>query len=624
MPILSLLVFFTPAALGISVFAYFKLAPEKVVLFVMGTLAGLTVATTLLYASTIVLPLGLFSLLILVALCFAGTVYFISHPQTLRHLKAIPTDTVALAIFLVSLALFSIIAPKLLIQKDDGLSTGIINAFGDIAWHSSLITTFAAGQSFPPPDPSFAGTRLIYPFLTDFLSAALLKSGASLPLSINLLGVMLIPLLLTVLYCFTREFTKSRVAGVIATILFLCGGATLGFVRFPGDWQASDQPLLTFLQHLPSHDYAGVGTDTNGFHFLNPLLSLLLPQRSFMFGIPISLSILMLLWWGSESPQRNYKPFIAAGMLSGLLPLFHAHTVLTTGAAAIALFVVAKHKKPWIAYAATALLVGLPEILFYVTDFGDGSAFARYVPGWTKGEHNFFLFWLKNTGLLLPLTIAGITVPQLRKKAGSPAIALATAGLVIFIVANIFLFAPWAWDNFKLLVFWLIFTLPLFGYLAAHALQSRRWLWVSAAVLLVLIHSLSGALDVWKISLPTAATWLVWPAASQIAARQIQAVTKPGDTIVTASIHNSPLTLAGRLHYLGFAAHVWSHGRLPWDREKAVTAFYAGQQKNLPEASYQYVLVGPDEKIKYPTLVISPTWSLVATSGPYQLFSLTR
>lgn len=619
MPILSLLVFFTPAALGISVFAYLKLAPEKVVLFVMGTLAGLTVATTLLYASTFVLPLGLLSLLMLVALCFAGTVYFISHPQTLRHLKAIPTDKVAVVIFLVSLALFSIIAPKLLIQKDDGLSTGIINAFGDIAWHASLITTFAAGQSFPPQDPSFSGTRLIYPFLTDFLSAALFKSGASLPFSINLLGVVLIPLLLTTLYCFTREFTKSRVAGIITVILFLCGGATLGFIRFPTDWRTSDQPLLTFLQHLPNRDYSGVGVDEQGFHFLNPVTTLLLPQRSFMFGIPLSLSILMLLWWGSKSPQRNYKPFIAAGMLSGLLPLFHAHTVLTTGAAAIALFVVAKHKKPWIAYALTALLVGLPEILFYVTDFGDGDAFARYAPGWTKGEHNFFLFWLKNTGLLLPLTIAGLVlkIPRAIK-------ALAAASLIVFIIANIFLFAPWAWDNFKLLVFWLIFALPLFGYLATRALQSRRWLWGSAAVLLVLIHSLSGALDVWKISLPTAASWLEWPTASQIAARQIQDVTKPGDTIVTASIHNSPLTLAGRLHYLGFAAHVWSHGRLPWDREKAVTAFYTGQQATLPETSYQYVLVGPDEKIKYPALVISPTWSLVVTSGPYQLFSLTR
>ncbi len=241
MPILPLLVFFTPAALGISIFAYFKLAQEKVVLVAMGTLAGLTVATTLLYASTILFPLSLPTLLTLVVLCFAGTVYFISHPRSLQHMKGTPTDKAAVIIFLLSLALFSIIAPKLLIQKDDGLYTGIINAFGDITWHSSLITTFAAGQSFPPQNPSFSGTRLIYPFLTDFLSAALLKSGASVPLSINLLGIVLIPLLLTLLYCFTREFTKNRLAGIITVILFLGGGATLGFIRFPADWQASGQ-----------------------------------------------------------------------------------------------------------------------------------------------------------------------------------------------------------------------------------------------------------------------------------------------------------------------------------------------------------------------------------------------
>ncbi len=338
-----------------------------------------------------------------------------------------------------------------------------------------------------------------------------------------------------------------------------------------------------------------------------------------MFGIPLSLSILLLLWWGSESPQRTYKPFIAAGILSGLLPLFHAHTVLTTGTAAIGLFFVAKQKKPWLAYVITALLVGLPEIMFYLTDFGNGSAFARYAPGWTKGDHNFLLFWLQNTGVLLLLTVAGLflKIPRALK-------ALALASLAIFTSANIFLFAPWAWDNFKLLVFWLIFSLPLFSYLAARALQSKQWLWATVAGLFIILHSLSGALDVWKLSLPTAATWLEWSTASIAAAQTIQTATKPGDSIVTASIHNSPVTLAGRLHYLGFAAHVWSHGRLPWDRERAVAAFYTGQRDKLPETSSQYVLVGPDERIKYPALTISPAWSLIATSGPYQLFSLTR
>lgn len=622
MPLLTLLVFATPATLGISVFAYYKLAPEKVVLCLLGTVAGLSVATTLLYASTLLIPLGLPSLLILVAICFAGTGYFISHPQTTQHLKNIPTDTIALGVLILTVALFAIIAPKLLMQKEDGLYTGIINAYGDIAWHTSLITTFAAGQSFPPQDPSFAGTRLVYPFLTDFLSAALLKSGASLPLSVNLLGLTLIPLLLTLLYCFTRELTASRGAGVITLVLFLCGGATLGFIRFPADWQTSGQPLLTFLQHLPNRDYSGVGVDAQGFHFLNPVTTLLLPQRSFMFGIPLSLGILLLLWWGSTSHQSTRAPFIAAGMLSGVLPLFHAHTVLTTGAAAIALLSLAKHKKPWVWYFLTAFIVGLPEVLFYLTDFGEGSAFARYAPGWTKGSHNFFLFWLKNTGLLLPIVLTGLVVPKLRTKTGNPARALAVAAVAIFVVANIFLFAPWAWDNFKLLVFWLIFSLPLLSYLATRALTSRHGLLVTTAILLILLHSLSGALDVWKLSLPTAPAWLEWNDAGRAAARIIQANTNPGDSIVTASIHNSPVTLAGRLHYLAFAAHVWSHGRSPWNREKAVAAFYTGQRSTLPETNYQYVVVGPDEKNKYPALTIASTWSLVATSGPYQLFAI--
>src|SRR3989344_4567496 len=70
--------------------------------------------------------------------------------------------------------------------------------------------------------------------------------------------------------------------------------------------------------------YTGSGGDTDGFHFLNPILSLFLPQRSFLFGIPLALAILTLL----ISVGRRERAYLFAGIAAGLLPLFHGHTVL--------------------------------------------------------------------------------------------------------------------------------------------------------------------------------------------------------------------------------------------------------------------------------------------------------
>src|ERR1043165_4091070 len=60
---------------------------------------------------------------------------------------------------------------KAMIQDSDGISTGLLNNFGDLPFHLSVITSFAYGNNFPPEDPTYAGIRFTYPFLTDFVSA---------------------------------------------------------------------------------------------------------------------------------------------------------------------------------------------------------------------------------------------------------------------------------------------------------------------------------------------------------------------------------------------------------------------------------------------------------------------
>jgi hypothetical protein len=607
---------------GIAAVTACRVFTEKMITTLIGVIGGLTLATTLLYLTTFLWPLGAVSMLVVAAIMVALLLVLVYIRHIWPDWWQLPTDYVALTILLFTLALFSLIAPKLLIETPNGLYTGIINAYGDVAWHTSIITMFAEGGYGPlPENPIFAGTRLIYPFLADFLSAGFLVSGLTLVQSIVWPALFLIPLLLTLLYCFVRELTHSRLAGVIAMLLFLFGGATFGFVRFTGDWQASGQTLPEFLLHLPNRDYSGVGTDTEGFHFLNPVSSLLLPQRNFLFGIPLALSILSLLIVGnSQAPEQRKWTYALAGLFSGLLPLFHAHTVLALAVTIMALVSLHRHKQ-WLVFIVIAGVIGLPEVLYHVSDLSnsDGSFF-RVAPGWMAGERNWLIYWLQNTGLLLPLTLVGLVLPAPRVVK-----ALAVAGLLIFVATNIWLFAPWAWDNFKLIIFWLILSLPLISWLMMYAIRASQLKIAQAAVFLLLgLHLLSAGLDIWKLALPTATEWQEWPPAAIQAAQMIQAATQPGERIVTAPIHNSPVALAGRLSYLGLAAHVWSHGKIPWVREQALEHFYRGQIQTLPEVSVTYVLVGPDERIKYQPVTPHPTWQLVASEGSYQLYKISR
>ena len=69
---------------------------------------------------------------------------------------------------------------RAVIEDSTGISTGLLNNFGDLPFHLSVITSFAFGNNFPPEDPTYAGVRFTYPFISDFVSAMFVRCGADL------------------------------------------------------------------------------------------------------------------------------------------------------------------------------------------------------------------------------------------------------------------------------------------------------------------------------------------------------------------------------------------------------------------------------------------------------------
>ena len=550
----------------------------------------------------------LFLLLTLLAI----TIYLLRLPSTKQHWHKCHLDKTALIVLLLLLGLFSLIAPKLLINKSGDLHTGVINAYGDIGWHMSNITLLKDNQTLIPENPILAGKPLTYPFLPNLFSAILFTAGASFSSSVTIPALILIPLLMTLFYCLSHELTSNKTAAVIALLLFLFGGGTLGWISTATDWGASQQSFIDFFTNL-SANVSGHSDNPNGFYIINPVISLLLPQRSFLFGMPIAFTILLLLL---KAKNRGVPAFITAGILSGLLPLFHAHTVLALIPVILSLFIINPNKK-WLFFFIATAIVGLPQILLYKSGISSASTFIHLQLGWMSAKDGFIMFWLKNTGLILPAIIFGLVQPAKKELK-----AFALSALLIFIAANIWLFAPWEWDNTKLFVYWLLFSLPLVGWVSVTLLRAKSLLIPGIIVAVITFHIISGGLDIFHLTLPDSPSWQVWSRYDVSFAKQINAVTKPKDIILTAPIHNSAVVLAGRPLYLGYPGHVWTHGGNHADRENSVRQYFEGTSNILAEITPNYILIGPAEKYMYPTLVIRSNWQLVAQEGGYSLYEL--
>ena len=99
---------------------------------------------------------------------------------------------------------------------------------------SGLHHIFCLGKNIPPQDPSFAGEKLVYPFLSDFLSAIFLKLGLDFRDILFIPGLLLTVAFYCILYYFTYRLTKSRFAAIISAFIFFFYGWFRFLLFLPG------------------------------------------------------------------------------------------------------------------------------------------------------------------------------------------------------------------------------------------------------------------------------------------------------------------------------------------------------------------------------------------------------
>ena len=623
--------------------------------FVFSSLLGLTGTAVLLSALVCSLPLAL----------LAKETYSVQFQkdlsgvsQTIRRLTSKP-DAVSIGyvVFYVvtALVLWQVFS-KAMIQDSEGVSTGLLNNFGDLPFHLSVITGFAYGNNFPPEDPTYAGVRFTYPFLSDFASAMFVRTGSDLRESMFIENFILAISFVGLLHRWALVMLRDRLAAIITPLLVLLNGG-FGWLLLFDKANSDDNGLLGVFSNLPP-SFTVIPETT--WRWGNAISALLIPQRGFLMGLPLAV-IVFTQWWLAENPQPSgetegkktdlrrsrkakvhaqevqsessflsnvaVRRMIGAGVVAGLLPLAHAHSFVVVMAMGGCLALIQRRWRDWIVFFLVASLIALPQLWWSTSHTAvNARSFFAFEIGWDRGKDNPIWFWFKNTGLFIPLIFVALLFRSKDYLINKRLLFFYLPFTLCFIVPNFLKMAPWIWDNIKVLFYWWVASAPIVALLLSRLWKDtiiRR----TAAIVLFASLTLAGALDVAGIALRSV-KYGIFDVAGVRFAELVKLKTPPRALIVHAAVHNEPVFLTGRKSLMGYPGHIWTHGLEFAQRESDIKRIYsgaAGADQLLKAYDIDYAVVGPLERLVMPVNEqFFSHYEKVGDVGGYQLYKIKR
>lgn len=458
------------------------------------------------------------------------------------------------------------------------------NNLGDLSLHLTYIHFLAQGAAFWPDNPIFTHGKLTYPVGVDLFNTLLTLIGVDVLRGLIWTGIAGASLTGIALWRWGRG---------IALTAFLGNGGLAGFAVVATGRLADFQTQLAWKSLF---------------------LALFVTQRGLLFALPAGL-LLLVSWRSRFFGDEGWRlPRWGELLLYASLPLFHLHSFIFLSLMLAAWFVLHAPARRELGIFVGTALVPASALVLLVTDMLGGASVLGFKPGWMWDDSTWLewcterlpgpaalnaplLFWPINFGFVLPLTAWIVWRLWKEPRAVWPR-ALVFPALLIFLLCVFVKFAPWEWDNTKLMIWSYLAIVPL----AWNELLAARPLWQRAIAAVALFGSgfvsLLGGLDGNHTGFELATCSELDGVAKAVGSIPI------AERFVGYPTYNHPLLLTGRKMALGYTGHAWSHG-LDWAQPAArVEALMNGDpdwQQAATELDVRYLFWGREEKEHYET-----------------------
>jgi len=497
-------------------------------------------------------------------------------------------------------------------------------AWGDNAFHISLIQYFKNNNNFNLNHPLINGYKLSYHFMIDFISAVFYRLNNNLLFSFRLPMFLFSLISVLLLFRFSSNILKSKNWALISIILIFLGSG-MGFLLFFNESKEiiQSQGIASFFDFLMSSEqtYTQIenlnGSVLNNIQWIVPLISFFTHQRSFSLGFCLFLIILLSIYYYGK--DYNFWRF---GLIAGLLPFSHVHTFFSLFIImSVLLFLNFKNIKEWLKFATFTFLVSFPQLI-YLKNLKNFSIKLNF--GWTFCSHNnswffcddlnknlidVFFYWFKNFGIvflvwLLFIILFLLTFIFKKNKIksffkGKNNLGFFVASIFLFIIPNLFLFQPWNFDNNKILFYWwflsiIFIILPLF-----QSLWNLSFSFKFLIIILLIFSTFSGFIDVSKIIILRDRSFYYADKnkENEKAVNWIKNFTENNALFLTSSdIDAPPIFMAGRRIYLGYEGWIFSEGLDYFEHKENIAKILKGDVSLACKEKIDYLYL--DNRLK--------------------------
>jgi hypothetical protein len=539
------------------------------------------------------------------------------------------------------IALFS----RILVMKADGIYSGHVNVWSDWSLHIGMVNIFAykSPHDWFAYHPLYGEGHFTYPFLTNLLSGLLVRSGWSLVSAMTIPSIVYSFALLTGWYFFFYMLLRSRRQAVLVIFLFLFSSGP-GFLRYV-------QELISHFSWAsvlyPPDDYTRI--DERQWYGGNVIEGLLAPQRAFLLGMTIAIWGLCATFRGLEVWGTNRalckKYWVLAGVLIGLLPFTHAHSLIAIapGLTLVFLYCVIRNPKVWrdlLYLEVPSVLLVLADYVFFLRGGIQVEHFQSWAPGWTSqgGFLSWMMLWLRVWGIAIPLALFAFARWAWKKDSASVTAKLFVGSyFLLFGLGNLVFFQPIAWDNSKIF-FWcyLFFCVPLAVLLdelarssSANASTSKKKWAVAAAAMLFLALTATGMMETYRIQWTGRNENQMTNMDNIQLGEKIRRTTGPRDMFLTAAEHNQFVMMWGaRPILLGFTPWVLNYGFNYQQVEQDLKAMYLGGadlEPLLRKHQIHYVVIGRAEREVFHAneMLFARNYPLAFSDPDYEVYDVT-